>query len=191
MKNTNNYTTPSQPVDTENLILRMQKEDKRNKKIMMGMFFLYLIFSIFYTFLFLINPDPKLTSTDRITGLSFVVAFIIGTIYFVWEYRNFKKVDYSLPIITILEKTEKRYRFFRTKWMPVMIIVSIVSFGITLSYIDQLAYWDVSLFGKILAIQGVYWAIMFIAGIIGYLIWRKRSRPIWKDAKTLLEELRD
>ena len=191
MKNTNNYTTPSQPVDTENLILRMQKEDKRNKKIMMGMFFLYHIFSIFYTFLFLINPDPKLTSTDRITGLSFVVAFIIGTIYFVWEYRNFKKVDYSLPIITILEKTEKRYRFFRTKWMPVMIIVSIVSFGITLSYIDQLAYWDVSLFGKILAIQGVYWAIMFIAGIIGYLIWRKRSRPIWKDAKTLLEELRD
>jgi len=191
MKNTNNYTTPSQPVDTENLILRMQKEDKRNKKIMMGMFFLYHIFSIFYTFLFLINPDPKLTSTDRITGLSFVVAFIIGTIYFIWEYRNFKKVDYSLPIITILEKTEKRYRFFRTKWMPVMIIVSIVSFGITLSYIDQLAYWDVSLFGKILAIQGVYWAIMFIAGIIGYLIWRKRSRPIWKDAKTLLEELRD
>jgi predicted nucleic acid-binding Zn ribbon protein len=191
MKNNNNNNTSSQPVDTENLILRMQKEDKRNKKIMMGMFFLYLIFSIFYTFLFIINPDPELTSNDRITGLSFVVAFIIGTIYFVWEYRNFKKVDYSLPLITILEKTEKRYRFFRTKWIPVIFIVAIVSFGITLSYVDQLVYWDVSLIGKILAIQGVYWAIMFIAGIIGYLIWRKRSRPIWKDAKTLLEELKN
>lgn len=155
------------------------------------MFFLYLIFSIFYIFLFIINPDPALTSNDRITGLSFVVAFIIGTIYFVWEYRNFKKVDYSLPIITILEKTEKRYRFFRSKWIPVIFIVAIVSFGITLSYVDRLAYWDVSLLGKILAIQGVYWAIMFIAGIIGYLIWRKRSRPIWKDAKTLLEELKN
>ncbi|HOY32926.1 MAG TPA: hypothetical protein PKW80_13690 [Bacteroidales bacterium] len=190
MKN-NNTITPSIPVDTENLIERMRKEDKRNKKIMKGMFFLYLICSVLYTFLFIINPDPALTQTHRIAGLSFVIAFIIGTFYFVWEYRIYKKVDYSLPMATLLKKTEKRYRFFSTRWIPALIIVAIISFGFTITYFERLAQWQVDPFEKVIAIQGVYWGIMLAAGFISYLIWRKRSRPIWKDARLLLEELNE
>lgn len=191
MKDNNKNITPSQPIDTENLIVRMQKEDKRNKKIMKIMFFVYLACTLFYTFLFVINPYPDMSSKDRIAGLYYVLAFVIGTFYFIWEYRNYKKVDYSLPLLMILEKTEKRFRFFGVKWIPILIVVILISFGVSLSYLHYLEYWQATVCEKTLVIQAVYWAIMFISGFIGYLIWRKRSRPIWKDAKTLLEELKN
>jgi len=175
---------------TENLIARMRKEDNRNKKIMFGMFILYLVFTIFYAILFIFNPDPELSLTDRMAGHSYVLAFIIGTFYFIWEYLIYKKVDYSTPLMTLLKKTVRRYRFFSIKWIPVLIVVLIISYGFTISYVERLASWDASTCNKILTIQAAYWGIMVIAGLIGYLIWRKRSRPIWKDAKTLLEELK-
>jgi hypothetical protein len=188
MKNNN---IPAQPIDTENLIFRMQKEDRRNKKIMMGMFIIYLVFSLLYTFIFIINPDPDLTSTHRMAGLSYVIAFFVGTLYFVWEYRNYKKVDYSLPLISLLEKTKKRYRFFSFKWIPALIVVAIISYGFTITYIERLSGWSVIMIEKVLAIQVIYWTIMVIAGFVGYLIWRKRSRPILRDTKSLLEELKN
>ena len=177
--------------NTENLIARMRKEDNRNKKIMFGMFILYLVFTIFYAILFIFNPDPKLSLTDRMAGHSYVLAFIIGTFYFIWEYLIYKKVDYSTPLLALLKKTVRRYRFFSIKWIPVMIVVVIISYGFTISYVERLATWDTGICTKILTIQAVYWGIMVIAGLIGYLIWRKRSRLIWKDAKTLLEELKN
>jgi len=181
---------PTNFSDTENLIARMRKEDNRNKKIMFGMFILYLVFTIFYAILFIFNPDPELSLTDRMAGNSYVLAFIIGTFYFIWEYLIYKKVDYSTPLLTLLKKTVRRYRFFSIKWIPVIIVVIIIGYGFTISYVERLAAWDTGTCTKVLTIQAVYWGIMVVAGLIGYLIWRKRSRPILRAAKSLLEELK-
>lgn len=172
-----------------NFIARMQKEDLRNKKLMLGMFFIYLAFAIFYTVIFLINPDPELSCSERVSGIFYVAAFIIGTWFFRWQYKKFRNLDYTLPLKNMLEKTEERYRFFSKKWIPAMLIVVLISVGISVGSIHHYNFIYASIFYKILIIQFVYWAIMVISGFIGYLIWRKRSMPLWRYAKSLLKEL--
>jgi hypothetical protein len=191
MKENSSNILLSRPIDTENLIVRMQKEDKRNKRIMYVMFFVYLAFSLIYFFMFVINPDPVLPLIHRFAGILFVVAFIIGTIFLWYRYKKFKKIDYTLPLVQVLENTVERYRYWGKKWMPVLIIVALVDIGFTISYYTRFEYWAAGFWVKILSIQAFYWGVMLAGGIIGYLIWLKRSRPIWRDAKTLLEDLKN
>ncbi len=178
-------------IDLDNLINRTQTEDNRNKNLMKGVFILYLICTILYAILLLFNPDPELTLFDRLGGLCYVMAFLIGTIYFRREYLIYKKLDYTLPLLQLLERTEKRYRFFSRKWIPVILVVVMVDLGISLSFTGQNHLWIQSPLHKFLIIQSVYWIIVFTSGLVGYLIWKKRSYPIWTDAKTLLSELKD
>jgi hypothetical protein len=187
----NSTIQPVTPINTDNLIARMQKEDKRNKRIMKGMFFIYLAFSIIYLYMFVINPDPLLSFTYRISGLCFVLAFVVGTLFFWKRYKKFKNLDYTLPLAQLLEKTAERYKFWGTKWIPVYIVVVLVNIGFTMSYYESYQHWDASPFIKIIVLQAIYWGIMSVGGFIGYLRWRRHSMPIWKGAKTLLEELKN
>ncbi|MCK9611427.1 MAG: hypothetical protein PHR81_01380 [Bacteroidales bacterium] len=187
MKN-NNINTQS--INIDNFINRMQREDKRNRKLMRGMFFVYLACTIFYAALFIINPDPEISGVDRISGAFYVLAFLIGTWFFRWQYKTYKNLDYTLPLFNVLKKTEERYRFFNKRWYPVFIVVILISVGITLNAYEHHKYFEAEPLTKILVIQAVYWGIMFISGLIGYFFWRKRSMPIWRGAKNLLEELK-
>ncbi len=187
----NNYNTPSQAVDTENLIARMQKEDRRNKRNMYGLFFVYLAFSLIYFFLFVINPDPLLSAMHRFAGILFVIAFMIGTVFLWFRYKKFKNLDYTLPLVQVLEKTVERYCYWGKKWITVSIIIILIDIGFTISYYAKFEYWDVAFWIKILVIQAFYWGLMALAGFVGYLIWRRRSRPIWRDARKLLDELKN
>jgi len=189
--NNNHNTTPSQPVNVDNLISRLQREDKRNKRIMMVMFIIYLAFSLIYLYLFILNPAPSLSFTYRMAGLCFVIAFFIGTVFFWFRYKNLKKLDYTLPLVQVLEKTVERFRFWGAKWIPVLIVVLLVDIGFTISYYHKFEYWDTTFLIKILSIQVIYWGIMLVGGLIGYWRWIKRSKTIWKDAKTLLKELKN
>lgn len=174
----------------EGLLQQVQNEDRRSKRLIKGVFILYLVCSVLYTLLFIVNPDPDLGFTDRLSGGLYVLAFVLGTAYFRYEYNHLKKLDYSQPLLTLLQKTEKRYRFFNVKWFPVLGVVSLIGAGITLSFIGhRFINMDVSLAVRVLLIQGGYWFIMLCSGFIGYLIWRKRHRPIHRQIRTMLSEL--
>ena len=96
-----------------------------------------------------------------------------------------------MPLLQLLEQSEKRYRFFSSKWLPVIVIVILIDLGICLSLNSQNDIWTGDFIVKLLISQAAFWITMFISGFIGYLIWKKRSYPIWKDSKTLLSELKD
>jgi hypothetical protein len=191
MNQINEIMNGNHPIDVDNLINRTQKEDNRNKGLMKGVFVLYLVCTIMYAIMLLFNPDPDLTLTDRLGGMFYVAAFLIGTIYFRKEYLVYKKMDYTLPLLQLLELTEKRYRFYSRKWIPVIIVVVLIDFGISLSLTGRNHMWSQDPMTKLLIIQALYWVTILISGFIGYLLWKKRSYPIWKDAKTLLSELKD
>jgi hypothetical protein len=191
MENMNEIISGNHSIDVDNLINRTQKEDSRNKKMMKGVFVLYFVCTIFYTLILLFNPDPDLTFYDRLGGMFYVAAFLVGTIYFRREYLVFKKLDYTLPLLQLLERTEKRYRFYSRKWFPVIIVVSLIDAGISFSLTGQNHFLVLDPLHKFLIIQAAYWIFVFASGFVGYLIWKKRSRPIWKDAQTLLSELKD
>ncbi len=191
MDNTNEIINGNHSIDVDNLINRTQKEDKRNQKLMKGVFILYVICTVLYSMLLLFNPDPDLKLFDRLGGLCYVAAFLIGAIYFRREYKNYKNTDYSQPLIQLLEKTEKRYRFFSRKWIPIIVVLVLIDMGIILTQHARDYPFIQDVADSVLIIQAGYWIIMFVSGFIGYLIWNKRSYPIWKDSKTLLKELQD
>jgi hypothetical protein len=191
MESMNEIMNGNHTIDVDNLINRTQKEDQRNQKLMKGVFILYVICTVLYSILLLFNPDPDLTLFNRLGGLCYVMAFLIGAIYFRREYKIYKNMDYTLPLLQLLERTEKRYRFFSRKWIPIIIVVVLIDMGISLSLTGRNHLWAQDPIEKLLIIQAVYWLIIFTSGFVGYLIWKKRSYPIWKDSKTLLSELKD
>ncbi|MHC1775495.1 MAG: hypothetical protein AB9834_08790 [Lentimicrobium sp.] len=176
-------------VDVDNLISRMEKEDSRNKRMMKSIFNLYLVCTVLYTLLFVINPDPDLTIYDRVGGLCYVSAFLAGTFFFRKEYQALKKTDYSLPLLQLLRQNEVRYRFFSLKWLYMLGIVVLIGTGISLSFSNPGRLMQFSLMEKLMFVQGIYWSIITVSGFIGYRLWKKRSYPIWKDSKTLLDDL--
>ena len=176
-------------IDVDNLISRMEKEDGRNKRMMKSIFNLYLVCTVLYTLLFVINPDPALTIYDRLGGLCYVTAFLAGTFFFRREYLALKNTDYSLPLLQLLRQNEVRYRFFSVKWLYMLGIVVLIGIGISFSFSNPGRLMQFSLIEKLVIIQGVYWSILTASGFIGYRLWKKRSYPIWKDSKTLLDDL--
>lgn len=178
-------------IDVDNLINRTQKEDRRKKRLMIGVFFLYLFCTILYAMLLLLSSDPELTYLDRLGGLFYVAAFLFGTIYFGREYLLYKKMDYTLPLMQLLEKTEKRYRLFNRKWFPISIIVLLIEAGELIPYIDDLMLCNHAAIHRILITQSIFLIAVVMGVTIGYSIWKKRTYPIWKDSKTLLEELKN
>ena len=179
------------PINIENLLSRMQQEDMRNKKLMKGVFVIYLVLSIVYALFLVVNPDPDLSLIDRISGLCYVFAFLLGSLYFRREYTMYKNMDYTLPLMQLLEKTEKRYRFFSRKWLPVTGVVVLINVGISLSLWHRPTMWNGSTLERMIITEAIFWTVMFISGYIGYLRWKARSYPIWKDTKSLLDELKD
>ena len=191
MNQFNQANTPMNPINIENLLSRMQQEDTRNKKLMKGVFILYMVMSIMYALFLVVNPDPDLSLIDRISGLCYVFAFLLGSLYFRREYTMYKNMDYTLPLMQLLEKTEKRYRFFSRKWLPVSGVIILINIGVSLSFWHQSTKWIGNTWQDMLITEAIFWTIVLVSGYIGYLRWKARSYPIWKDTKSLLDELKD
>lgn len=190
MNHKNEMENRNQAIDVDSLVNRMQKEDSRNKRMMRSVFYLYIFCTVFYAGLFVINPDPELTTYDRLGGLFYVLAFLTGTFFFRREYHTLKNTDYTLPLFQLLKTNEVRYRFFSWKWIVVLLILLLIDAGISISFLNPGRLMQFTILEKLVIIQGVYWSIMVAAGIVGYFLWKKRSYPIWKDSKTLLDELK-
>lgn len=178
-------------VDVDDLISRMKAEDRRNAKSLKSVYYLYLFCTIFYSALFVLNPDPELTLYDRLAGLFLMVAFVAGTLFFYREHQAMKKTDYTVPLLELLKKTENRYRFYSFKWLYMIMIVLLIAAGISISFMNPMRFPAYSIGSKLILFHCAYWSILVISGIIGYRIWKKRGYPVWKDAGILLKELED
>ena len=189
MNHSNEQLNGNYTIDLDSLISRMQTEDSRNKRMMKSIFYIYLVGTVFYALLFVLNPDPELTFYDRAGGLCYVLAFLTGTFFFRREYKELKNTDYTVPLMQLLTLQEARYRFMGRKWLVILVILVLIAGGLGFSLMNPNRLMQFTPLEKLVIIQGVYWSIIVAAGIVGYILWKKRSYPIWKDVKTLREEL--
>ncbi|NTW24121.1 MAG: hypothetical protein HGA37_05430 [Lentimicrobium sp.] len=189
MNHNNEMMNGNQTIDVNSLIDRMQKEDNRNKRMIRSVYYLYIFCTVFYALLFIINPDPDLTIYDRLGGLFYVLAFLTGAFFFRREYRGLKNADYTLPLKQLLEMNVVRYRFLSWKWIIILLILLLIDAGISISFLNPGRLMQFSILEKLVIIHGVYWSILVASGIVGYVLWKKRTYPIWRDSKSLLNEL--
>jgi hypothetical protein len=91
----------------------------------------------------------------------------------------------------MLEDARERHKLLRPgkMWFLIFIVLTcdvVVTWA--LAEQDWPANW--SLLTVILVIQAGYYTIMGISYLIGYLIWRKKSRPLVRNLTILIEEFK-
>jgi hypothetical protein len=171
------------------LVTELKGKDERQKKTYRRFYIMLSVFVVIYALLLVVNPDPELTLYYRLAGLCYVTAFMIGAWLFRREHRMVGKVDYTDQVLKVLKSALERYRPFPKRSLPylwMLLFIDLgVSFGGTFRYMPE----NWSLTKKILILQSVYWGIMAMAALIGYLIWRVRFRPLCRALRGMIDEL--
>jgi len=171
------------------LVIRLRKEDDRLARMMKNMKWLYIVMIIIYAGLMILNPDPELKLHERISGFCYVSAFIIFAVLFKQKIRDFNKVDYSLSSAEMLTRAAHRYRFSFSQFFFVLPSILLIDAGFSISLFHRLT--SMSPLNRILILQAFYLPLILISGLIGYLIWRRKHKPLYENAKELLKELKE
>ncbi|BDX38174.1 hypothetical protein CYCD_15290 [Tenuifilaceae bacterium CYCD] len=174
--------------DMDSLIANLRKEDSRNLKLMRNFKWIYLVMIVLYALLMVVNPDPDLELHHRLTGVCYVVAFGLFVLIFRKYHKEYSEVDYSLPVVEMLTKAAKRYKF---RWKSILICmpsIILIDIGVVLS--DFFAIPEID-WSSIINFQLIYFGLMIISGFAGYIIWRVRQKPLYEGAMQLLKELQN
>ncbi len=180
--NANNFN------DMNTLMTRFKEEDNRNTRKMKFFKWLFLVMIIIYTALFVVNPDPSLAMRYRISGLCFVSAFALFAVFFKKYHSEFRKVDYSVSSFEMLNQAAKRYDLTFSRYLFMLPSILLIDAAVVVSEISE--WTTVELLNRILYVQAFYIPIMLISAFTGYLIWRKKQKPLRDAALRLLEELK-
>jgi hypothetical protein len=174
-------------VDIDALVFGLKKEDDHNLKMMRNFKWLLVIMAVFYTLLMVVNPDPELKMYHRISGLCYVSAFALFAVVFTRLYNEFRKVDYSLTSVEMLQQAVKRYKFSSWRYIWMLPSLVLIDAGISISYFNR--WISVEPLNRVLLVQAFFIPVMAISAFIGYLIWRKKQKPLRDSALALLQEL--
>lgn len=187
--NNKNENQSRNPIDLDSLVNELKKKDDRQKTTYRRFYIMLSVFVVIYALLLVVNPDPELTLYHRLAGLSYVMAFVIGAWLFRREHRMIVAVNYADPLLEVLKSAALRYRPFSKRFLPYILVLLFIDLGITLGGPKRYLPENWTDEQKILMTQVVYWGIMLISAMIGYLLWRVRYRPLWLGLKQMIDEL--
>ena len=187
--NNKNENQSRNPIDLDALVNELKKKDDRQKKTYRRFYVMMSVLVVFYALLLVVNPDPELTFVQRISGLFYVMAFIIGAWLFRKEHRTMASINYADPLLKVLKSAAERYRPFNKRILPWLLVLLFINLGITLSGPGRYMPENWTDTQRIVVIQVIYWGIMVISAVIGYLMWRVRYRPLWLALKQMIGEL--
>ena len=170
----------------DSLVVNLKKEDLWNLNLMKSFKWIYLVMIIAYTLLMVVNPDSDLKLHNRISGICYVVAFGIFVLIFRKYHKEYSEIDYTLPVAEMLSKAAKRYKF---RWKSVLITLPslvLIDVGVVLS-----SFYDVQeiAWNRVIYFQIFYFTLMGVSGFVGYMIWKKKQKPLYEGAMQLLKEL--
>lgn len=174
-------------MDLDQLTQRLKREDTRNLRISNNFRYLFLVMIILYSLLFIVNPDHDLCWPDRISGMCFVLAFVVFAWLFQKYYQEYRSIDYSRPVAEMLQMAAKRYSLRNRKSLIMIIPLLLIDIGITISFSQHREMFTP---GKwIWVVQVVYIPVLAISFLIGVWIWYRRQKPIRDRTLKLLDEL--
>lgn len=185
-KGNQNIANPEGNLDS--LINELKEKDEKARKFFRNFSILMTILVFFYFGLMIINPDKELTINQRISGIFYVVAFIIGAVMFRNEYKKLSAKDYSRPLLIMLKEQTEKFRFFSIRFFKILLIPVILNIGLSIApprYIPM----DWPQMKRILFLQVVYWTVIIIAIVISYLVASKKNKPYLDSINTIIKDL--
>jgi hypothetical protein len=187
--NSNNEFESNNLIDMDTLLANLKNEDKRTLRTMKNMRWLYFAMIIVYTLLMVVNPDPELQIHHRISGLCYVLSFAMFALIFQKYNKEFSSIDYSLSSSEMFTKAAERYNLNFKRYLLVIPPLLLIDAGLTISEHYRWTTLDPAV--SILLTQAIYLGVILIGWFIGYLIWRKRQKPLRDGALQILKELNE
>jgi hypothetical protein len=181
-------TTDTPNLDLNELIEGLRREDDRNLHLTNRFKWLMWIFAPLYFcfFLFMIYEGEPILK--EIGFFFFSVSFLFFAIVFRNLNNEYKSVDYGLPTTEMLRKAVQRYEIWQTKTVKAMAPAFLAAIGVSLSSQEMIPNID-DTFIRVVVAFFAYLVILCIGFGVGYLIWRKRQKPLRDHALLLLAEL--
>jgi hypothetical protein len=177
----------NQKLDIEQLVKRVQHEDTFNLRltnifmgIMGGMAPVYLL-------IFVLQMIFEIPSINQWGFLFFSLGFLGFALLFRSLHQEYKSVDYGVSMVEMLTKAANRYRLWQRKTYLTIIPVILICFATSFSLEHLIPNPDQKT-RMLIAFVG-YLVITCFAFVVGYLIWRKRQKPLRDKALSLLAEM--
>ena len=174
-------------IDMDSLLINLKNEDSRTLRKMKNFKWLFFIMVIIYTLLMVVNPDPELQLHQRLSGLLYVISFTLFAFIFRKYHKEYSKIDYSLSSSEMFRKAAERHNLTFSRYLVVLPSLLFIDIGLTIS--EYYRWSSIEPLNRILIVQVTLIPIFILSGFIGYLIWRKKQKPLRDGALQILKEL--
>lgn len=174
-------------MDLNTLMNRMKAEDSRNLRISRSFQWIYWIMIPLYSGLLIFSTDGELNHLNRLSGLFYVLSFIVFLIIFRKNTKEFKQIDYSLPTKVMMQKAANRYQILTGRLLLVILALLLMDVGVTLKFYQELTMESGII--RVLWVQAIYIPVMTTALLIGIQVWRVKQKPIRDQALAIVKEL--
>jgi hypothetical protein len=177
----------NQELNIEQLIRNLEHEDSRNLGMTHRFKWIMLVMAPVYFLMFVMRLIFENPSFDQWGFLFFSLGFLGFALLFRSLNQEYKSVDYGISTVEMLTKAANRYRLWQHKTYMTIIPVILICFATSFSCEhlipnpDQTTRMLIAFFG--------YLAVTCCAFIVGYLVWRKRQKPLRDKALALLAEM--
>ncbi|MDD2305222.1 MAG: hypothetical protein PHP53_11045 [Prolixibacteraceae bacterium] len=174
-------------VTLETLIHNLRIEDNRNltltrtmQGVMWGVVTIYAIILVVKSIMG--APWP-----ETIGGFVVMLAFVLFALFFRNYSKEYKSVDYGLPTTQMLSKAIQRYQIFQRRSIFLLIPLALEDLGLTLFMHDF--FNGQHAITNLLIAHAYFIGLLAIGFFVGYLIWKKRHKPLRDYAIKLLKEI--
>lgn len=174
-------------IDMDSLLINLKNEDARTLRKMKNFKLIFFIMIIIYTLLMVVNPDPELQLHHRLSGLFYVISFTFFAFLFRKYHKEYSKIDYSLSSSEMFRKAAERHNLTFSRYLVVLPSLLFIDIGLTIS--EYYRWSSIEPLNRILIVQVTLIPIFILSGFIGYLIWRKKQKPLRDGALQILKEL--
>lgn len=160
-------------VDLEILIRKLRTDDARNLKMMQNMQKIIWAVAAIYILISILNLILHVPWYKNLGPFILLLVFIGYGLRSRIYSRKMETIDYGIPTIEMLEKAAHRYRLqiFRGNVFVEITLLMLVDIGICLMLYGNPIF-------SFLFIQGFFVFVSAVTFLIGYIIWKKRHKPL-------------
>jgi len=162
------------------LVSKLKKEDTNYSRIVKSIQIVYGILIPIMLVLTIVDYINKKELIQMISGFCNVAALVLIVVGFRKIYKEYKYVDYSLPVVQMLRNAIDRWQPFRPKATQVYLGVLLIDVGLTLERLDRYSIWETQIF---------YGGAIAIGAVIGLIWWYIQFKPLRDESKRLLREI--
>ena len=184
MKTENYY---KQEFDMEQFVKGLKKEDSRYLGLTKSFKMIMWVLAPLYFLIFILGMIIDHTEIDKFGFLFFSLGFLAFALLFNSLYNEYKSIDYGVSTIEMLRNVVKRYSLWQTKTYLTIIPALLCAIGFSFSAQKGFPFEDQTM--RILVGFGSILFILCCSGFVGYLIWRKRQKPLRDKALELIREM--